>query len=186
MTRIGLLLLLLLGAPALAAPPPKPLPFNDAQGRNLDTIHIPPRSPVRFTEWLKGKSPVAQFEGRFVLVGTYYYGDSQKNTGDEFAGEVFIVPDRGTQLPQFVKRTGQRMIRIDNPEIFAAEVIPAGVLQKVSRKGGGYASGHVAIRVEGLTMAIACDSPSYGTHFASVFRPAGVRIESKRPVTAGC
>ena len=185
MTRIGLLLLLLLGVPAFAAPPPKPLPFNDAQGRNIDTIHVPPRSPVRFTEWLKGKSPIAQFEGRFVLAGTYYYGDSQQNTGDEFVGEAFIVPDRNTQLPQFVTRVGQRTIGIDNPEVFAAEVIPASVLQRVRRKGGGYASGRVAIRVEGFTVSIACDRPSYATKFASIYTPAGAQVANSRPHT-GC
>ena len=186
MTRFGFLLLLFLGVPALAAPPPKPMPFNDAQGRNVDTIHIPPRSPVRFTEWLKGKSPIAQFEGRFVLSGTYYYGNSQKNAGPEFAGEAFIVPDGNEQLPQFVQRAGRRTIGIDNPEVFAFEVIPPSVLQRVRRKGGGYASGHVAVRVEGFTIAIACDSPSYGTHFASVYRPSGARVENTRPPVGGC
>jgi|GEM_PF-4195644 len=186
MTRIGLLLLLFLGVPALAAPPPKPIPLNDAQGRNIDTIHIPPRSPVRFTEWLKGKSPVAQFEGRFVLTGTYYYGDSQQNNGAEFVGEALIVPDRNTQLPQLVTRIGQRAIGIDNADVFAAAVIPSSVLQSVRRKGGGYASGHVAIRVEGFTVGIACDSSSYGTHFASVYTPAGAHIESTRPLIGGC
>ena len=185
MIRIGLLLLLFLGVPALAASPPKPLPFNDAQGRNIDTIHVPPRSPVRFTEWLKGNPPVAQFEGRFVLTGTYYYGDSQQNNGPEFAGEAYVIPDRNAQLPQFVKRVGQRMIAIDNPDIFAAAVIPAGVLQRVRRKGGGYASGRVAVRVEGFTVGIACDNASYGTHFASIYTPGGASIESSRP-RAGC
>jgi hypothetical protein len=56
--RIGLALLLFLSLPALAAKKlPNPLPFNDAQGRNVDAIHIPPRSPVRLTEWLKGEPP---------------------------------------------------------------------------------------------------------------------------------
>lgn len=184
MIRIGLLLLLFLDVPALAVPPPKPVPFNDAQGRNIDTIHVPPRSPVRFTEWLKG--PVAQFEGRFVLTGTYYYGDSQQNKGPDFVGEAYVIPNRNAQLPQFVKRIDQRMVLIDNPEIFAAAVIPAGVLQRVRRKGGGYASGRVAIRVEGFTVGIACDNPSYVTHFASIYTPGGARIESSRPPAGGC
>jgi hypothetical protein len=183
MTRIGLLLLLFLGAPALAVPPPKPIPFNDAQGRNVDTIHVPPRSPVRFTKWLKGN--VAQFEGRFVLTGTYYYGDSLQNNGSEFVGQAHIIPDRDLQVPQLVKRIGPRAIGIDNPDIFADAAIPAGVLQRVRRKGGGYATGHVAIRVEGFTIGIACDSPSYATDFASVYIPAGARVESSRPRT-GC
>jgi hypothetical protein len=58
-------------------------------------------------------------------------------------------------LPQFVKRITPRTISIENADIFAAAVIPAGVLQSVRRKGGGYASGHVAVRVEGFTVSIA-------------------------------
>jgi len=185
MTRIGLLLLLFLGAPALAVPPPKPVPLNDEQGRNIDTIHVPPRSPVRFTGLLKGPSPVAQFEGRFVLTGTYYYGDSQKDNGPEFIGEAYIVPDGNAQLPQLVKRYGPRAIGIDNADVFANAAIPASVLQRVRRKGGGFASGHVAIRVEGFTVGIACDNPTYATNFASVYTPAGSSVASARPHT-GC
>ena len=180
MTRIALLLLLLLGAPAFGASP-GPVPFNDAQGRSIDSITIPLRSPVRFTGWLKGN--VARFEGRFVLEGTYYYGDSA--SGPEFVGEAHIVPDRNARFPQFVKRSGPRTIGIDNPEVFAEAVIPAGVLQGVQRKGGGYASGHVAIRAEGFTVGIVCDKPSYGTHFASVYRPSGAHIENAQP-HSGC
>jgi hypothetical protein len=181
MTRLALLLLLFLGASALAAPPADPVPFNDAQGRGIDSILIPLRSPVRFTGWLEGN--VARFEGRFVLEGTYYYGDGA--SGPDFVGEAHIVPDRNARFPLLVKRNGPRTIGIDNPDIFAEAVIPAGVLQRVRRKGGGYASGHIAIRAEGFTVAIVCDGPSYGTHFASIYRPAGSHIESSQPHT-GC
>jgi hypothetical protein len=181
MTRIALLLLLFLGASALAAPPPKPVPFHDAKGRGIDSIIIPLNSPVRFTGWLEGN--VARFEGRFVLEGTYYYGDAAH--GPEFSGEAHIVPDRNARFPLLVKRNGLRTITIDNPEIFAEAVIPAGVLKSVRRKGGGYASGHVAIRAEGFTIGIVCDRPSYGTHFASIYRPAGAHVESSQP-HSGC
>ena len=183
MNRTALLLLLLVGAPAFAASPGDPVPFNDAQGRSIDSIVIPLRSPVRFTGWLKDN--VARFEGRFVLEGTYYYGDKASNHGPEFVAAAHIVPDRNARFPLLMKRNGPRAIGIDNPEIFAEAVIPAGVLKSVRRKGGGYASGHVAIRAEGFTVAIACDSPSYGTHFASVYRPSGAHIESSQPHT-GC
>jgi len=181
MTRMTLLLLLIVGVPALAAAPPKPVPFNDAQGRTIDSIIIPLGSPVRFTGWLKDN--VARFEGRFVLEGTYYYGDSA--SGPEFVPQAHIVPDRNARYPLLMKRNAPRAIAIDNPEIFAAEVIPAGVRQTVRRKGGGYASGHVAIRAEGFTVELACDNPVYGTHFASVYRPSGAHIESSQPHT-GC
>jgi hypothetical protein len=181
MKRTALLLMLFVGAPAFAAPPANPVPFKDAQGRDIDSIVIPLRTPVRFTGWLQGN--VARFEGRFVLEGTYYYGDGAP--GPEFAGEAHIVPDRNARFPLLAKRNGPRTIAIDNPEIFAAEVIPAGVLQRVRRKGGGYASGHVAIRAEGFTVAIVCDSPAYETHFASVYRPSGAHIESAQP-HSGC
>ena len=182
MNRMTVLFLLVLGAPAFAASPGDPVPFNDAQGRSIDSILIPLQSPVRFSGWLEGN--VARFEGRFVLEGTYYYGDSA--SGSDFVGEAHIVPDRNARFPLLMKRSGARAIKIDNPEIFAQTVIPAGVLQSVRRKGGGYASGHVAIRAEGFTVAIACDRPSYGTHFASVYRPSGSHIENARPNNSGC
>src|SRR5258705_10165195 len=127
MTRIALLLLLFLGASASAAPPANSVPFKDAQGRDVDSIVIPLRSPVRFTGWLQDN--VARFEGRFVLEGTYYYGDGAP--GPEFSGEAHIVPDRNARFPLLVKRNRQRSIAIDNPEIFAEAVIPAGVLKSV-------------------------------------------------------
>ena len=187
MIRIGLALLLFLSLPAAAAKKlPNPLPFNDAQGRNVDAIHVPPRSPVSFSAWLKGPNPVAQFDGRFLLTGTYYYGDSERNKGPDFSGDAYIIPDRNTQLPQLTKRFGLRPIVIDNADGFADAVIPASVLRSVRRKGGGYASGRVAIRVDGFTVGIACDAPSYGTRFSSVFTPAGANIASSRPPIGGC
>jgi hypothetical protein len=181
MNRIGLVLLLIFAAPAFAEPSGKPIPFNDERGHSVDSITVPPRSPVGFDRWLKGKSPVARFEGRFVLKGTYYYGDAANNNGPEFVGEAHIVPDRNTQLPQLVRRNGPLAIRIDNADIFAEAVIPASVFQRVRRKGGGYASGHVAIRVDGLTLGIVCDRPSYGTHFAAVYAPAGAGVTGSQP-----
>ena len=181
MNRIVLLLLLFLSASAFAVPPAKPVPFKDAQGRETDSILIPLNSPVRFTGWLPGN--VARFEGRFVLEGTYYYGDSAP--GPEFSGEAHIVPDRNARFPLLVKRNGPRTITIDNPEVFAEAVIPAGVIKSVRRKGGGYATGHVAIRAEGFTVGIVCDRPSYVTHFASIYRPSGAHIENAQPHT-GC
>ena len=187
MIRIGLALLLLLSLPAAAQRIPNPIPFNDAQGHAIDAIHVPPRSPVKFSAWLKGPNPVAQFEGsRFLLTGTYYYGDSERNKGPDFSGHAYIIPDRNAQLPQLSKRVGSRAIVLDNPDYFADMVIPASVLRGVRRKGGGYVSGRVAIRVDGFTVGIACDAPSYGTHFASMHTPAGINVVSARPAVGGC
>ena len=187
MIRIGLALLLFLSLPAAAQRVPNPMPFNDAQGRAIDAIHVPPRSPVKFSGWIKGPNPVAQFEGaRFLLTGTYYYGDSEHNKGPDFSGSAFIIPDRNTQLPQLTKRLTPRAIVIDNPDRFADAVVPASVLRSVRSKGGGYASGRVAIRVDGFTVGVACDAPSYGTHFQSVFTPAGATVASARPSIGDC
>lgn len=186
--RTGLALLLFLSLPAAAAPKqPNPMPFNDAQGRAVDAIHVPPRSPVSFSAWLKGPNPVAQFEGsRFLLTGTYYYGDSEGNKSSDFSGSAYIVPDGKAQLPQLTKRFGSRAIVLDNPDYFADSVIPASVLRSVRRKGGGYASGRVSIRVDGFTVGIACDAPSYGTHFQSALKPSGAVVASTRPAIGGC
>jgi hypothetical protein len=180
MIRIGLALLLAFNVSAFAASP-APIPFQDAQGRSIDSIIIPLRTPVRFAGWLKGN--VARFEGRFVLEGTYYYGDG--GHGPDFAAEAHIVPDRNARFPQLMKRNGLRTVAIDNPEVFAEEVIPASVLQRVRRKGGGYASGHVSIRAEGFTIGMVCDSPTYETHFAAVRTPSGAHVENTQPHT-GC
>ncbi len=190
MIRIGLALLLFLSLPALAAQRvPNPIPIHDAQGVAIDAIHVPPRSPVSFSKWLKGptSNPVAQFEGsRFLLTGTYYYGDREGNKSSDFSGSAYIIPDGKAQLPQLTKRTGSRVIVLDNPDYFADSVIPASVLRNVRRKGGGYASGRVAIRVDGFTVGIACDTPSYGTHFQSALMPSGATVASTRPPIGGC
>lgn len=189
MIRIGLTLLLFLTLPAAAAQKlPNPMPFNDAQGRTIDAIHVPPRSPVSFSAWLKGPdaNPVAQFEGsRFLLTGTYYYGDSERNKGPNFSGDAYIIPDRNAQLPQLTRRVGVRAIVIDNPDRFADAVIPPSVLRSVRSKGGGYASGRVAIRVDGFTVGIACDAPSYSTHYVSALTPAGATVAPSRPNAGG-
>jgi hypothetical protein len=185
MNRLGLALLLIFSVPALAAEPSGPIQFKDEQGRPIDTIHVPPRSPVLFAGWLKGAAPTAQFSGRFLLSGTYYYGAAAKKDVRDFVGQARIVPDPNVQLPQFSQRSAQRVIEIDNPESFAQAVIPASVLQTLRRKGGGFASGHVSVRVDGLNLGIACDRPSYGTHFLSLYTPAGAFIENAAPQT-GC
>jgi hypothetical protein len=183
MTRIGFVLLLFLGVPVLAASPGNPIPFLGHP--DIDSIVVPQPSPVHFTGWLKGDFPAAQFKGRFLLTGTYYYSDGAFNDGPEFTGEAVIFPDNPGMLPQFVKRNGEHKIGIDNPSAFATAVIPADTLRKVSRKGGGYATGHVAIWAEGFTVSIVCDSPSYGTHFVSMYKPAGVRLARSMP-DVGC
>jgi hypothetical protein len=194
--RVAITLLLFLSPPAFAAERPipfaelpNPMPLNDAQGRAVDAIHVPPRSPVSFSGWSKdpNSNPVAQFEGaRFLLTGTYYYGDNERDKGREFSGSAYIIPDRNAQLPQLTKRVGSRAIVIDNPDRFADAVIPASVLRSVRSKGGGYASGRVAIRVDGFTVGIACDAPSYVTHFVSVFTPSGATVAKARPPIGGC
>jgi hypothetical protein len=172
--------LALLTLPVMAAPRgPQTISFPDAR-KSVDRIVIPADSPVQFAAVIKNKDrggeDRASFTGRFLLVGTYYYGDSDLNdsTGAayQFAPQAYIVPDDGmaARLPQFSVRNGVRPIFISNPEAFAKAAVPEAAQRQVACRACGAASAHIAIWVDQFSAQIECDAPDYEVRFVSVYK----------------
>ena len=117
MNAIRRLLILALVPVLISAAPAKqiiPLPDNDAGG---EALIVPADSPVHFRGW--NKYGYAQFDGRFVLTGTFMYGCGE---GDcEGAGPykeseltLAVVPDAelAARLPNWKIRHNDMMILI--------------------------------------------------------------------------
>ena len=167
--------------PLAAADSPSTIPLP----RGVDMIVIPPDSPVRFTSM--GKHGLAKFNGRFVLSGTYYYGDNEYNDGPEVYLTLYFVPDPqvAARLPYFKIRGRPNVIFITNSDDFVKAVIPKRTLGKLARKGSPHASGKVSIWADGLKTRIECDAPEYMAHFASVYKPATQLVAAYKP-DVGC
>ncbi|HTQ36718.1 MAG TPA: hypothetical protein VMH77_06755 [Steroidobacteraceae bacterium] len=146
-----------------------------------DTVLVPAGSPVRFDA--QQEHDELRFSGRFVLSGTYYYGDGEFNDGPDFRPEVMFVPDPdiAARLPYFQVRGHADAIYIENGREFARAVIPAGTLARASRKGAPHATGRVSVWVDGFAASIQCDTPNYAAHFVSVYKPGQVASLGKSP-----
>jgi hypothetical protein len=148
---------------------------------NADRIAVPADSPVHYSGSSKkyGDEPVANFPEKFLLTGTYYYGDNDFNdSGDQnpskyvFDPMAYIVPDTAiaARLPHFVKRGGPVFIFLKNPVAFARAVVPDRTARQVRCRTCGVASGHIEVWVDQLSVGIACDNPDYEARFLSVNR----------------
>ena len=86
----------LLALPAVAASAPRTIPFD-----SVDSLVVPADSPIKYSGIeTKSGTKVASFRGRFLLTGTYYYGDNDLNdSGNDhpaeyvFLPQAYIVPD---------------------------------------------------------------------------------------------
>ena len=153
--------------------------------RGVDTIVIPADSPVTFAS--RGKHSGVNFDGRFVLSGTYYYGDAEFNDGPEVMLELTFIPDpaMAARLPYFKERGRPHAIFLTNGEALAKAVIPGATLAALNKKGAPYATGKVSILVDKFTTQIECDAPEYTARFISVYKPAVLVALAKSPDT-GC
>ena len=181
--RTGFLsaILVLLLQPLAAADNPSTIPLP----RGVDTIVIPPDSPVRFASM--GKHGLAKFSGRFVLSGTYYYGDNEFNDGPEVYLTLYFVPDPqvAARLPYFKTRGRPHVIFITNSGDFVKTVIPRKTLAKLVKKGSPHATGKVSIWADGFKTRIECDAPEYMAHFISLYKPAKQLVAAYKP-DVGC
>jgi hypothetical protein len=155
----------------------------------IDRIAVPANSPIRYAGMHKehGDS-VALFRGKFLLTGTYYYGDNDFNdSGDEkpseyvFDPQAYIIPDRdiAERLPHFVIRNGKQTIFLTNPVAFARAAVTKQEARRVRCRTCGDATGRIAIWVDRFSASIDCDSPSYDVHFLSVANPIKTVIVPK-------
>ena len=155
----------------------------------IDRIAVPANSPIRYAGTRKEDGvPVALFRGKFLLTGTYYYGDNDFNdSGDEkpseyvFDPQAYIIPDRdiAERLPHFVVRNGRQTIFLTNPVAFAKAAVAERDARRVRCRSCGNATGHIAIWVDRFSAGIDCDAPSYGVRFLSVANPIKTAIVPK-------
>jgi hypothetical protein len=158
------------------------IPFPAAN----DRVAVPTDSPVRYAGLrTKDGETVASFGGKFLLTGTYYFGDNDFNdSGDEHASDyvfdpqAYVIPDAtiATRLPYFVIRNSRQIIFLSNPVSFAKAVVPEQAARRVRCRSCGDATGHIAIWVDQFSAGIACDSPYYEARFLSVDRPTKIAV----------
>jgi len=172
--------LILLSVPALSATPaPQGIPFPNTR----DSVVIPVGTSIRYFGIRNREGePVAIFQGRLMLAGTYYYGDNEFNdSGDEkpsdyrFDPEAYIIPDADTvaRLPHFAIRNRRPYtILINNPNAFAKAVLSRTAQRRVRCRNCGVASGHIAIWVDQFSAGIVCDAPDYEVRFLSIYMAA--------------
>ena len=171
---VPLFLALLISPVVVAASDSQAIPFGDA-----DNIVVPANSPVHFSGIQNEPDSTATFNGRFLLAGTYYYGDSAFNdSGDEhlsdyvFEPQAYIIPDDDVValLPHFERRNQRPVIFIKNPATFAKAVLSKSAALQVRCRTCGDVTGHIAIWVDQFGAGIVCDSASYGVRFVSVYK----------------
>jgi hypothetical protein len=175
-----------LSLPATAAlPEPKSIPYPNT----TDSVVVPADSPVQYSgAKKKDGEDVLTFKGRFLLTGTFYYGDNDFNdSGDDhpseyvFLPQAYIIPDDNVaaQLPRFAIRNGRQTIFISNPTTFAKAAISKTEVRRVRCRTCGDVTGHIAIWVDQFSAGIACDAPSYVVRFVSVDKPTTLTLVPK-------
>ena len=180
--------LIFLSLPATAASPEsQSIPYPNTN----DSVLVPVDSPVHYSGIKTKNGDIVTFQGRFLLTGTYYYGDNDFNdSGDEhpsryvFEPRAYVIPDDdvAARLPHFLIRSGRQPIFIDNPNAFATAVIPKTKARRVRCRGCGDATGHIAIWADQFGAGIDCDKPTYTARFLSVYKLAPLVLGPKPPM----
>ena len=146
-----------------------------------EVLIVPKDSVVHFRS--KELHGPAVFDGKFVLTGTYYYGDAEFNDGPEVMLELTFIPDPASaaRLPYFKQRGRPNAVFLTNGAAFANSVIPRATLATLNQKGAPRATGRVSIWVDRFQAGVVCDAPEFNARFVSVYRPAVLIALAKAP-----
>jgi len=162
-------LALLLGS---AVSGPTVIPHPEAKG---EALIVPADSPVHFRGW--DKYGYAQFDGRFVLTGTFVYGcggNCADYEGPITEGDlqVRVAPDPAVaaRLPNWKIRHSDMVILItratDLVRMFATPrqhaALRAGKIKDLR--------GRLSIVVDHFRAGIECDAPSFDARFVRVVK----------------
>jgi hypothetical protein len=150
-----------------------------------EVLIVPKDSPVHFLS--KEPHGPAVFDGKFVLTGTYYYGDAEFNDGPEVMLELTFIPDpaMAARLPYFKQRGRPHAVFLTNGAAFANAVISKTTLAALTKKGAPRATGRVSIWVDKFKAEVVCDAPEFNARFVSVYKPAVLVALAKAP-EIGC
>jgi len=156
------------------APSQFPLP------RGIDTIVVPSGSPVRFASM--DEHGRASFKGRFVLSGTYYYGDNEYSDGPDVYLTLYFVPDPdiAARLPYFKIRGRPSVIFLNNSDTFVNAVVSRQTLARLQKKGAPRAAGKIAIWADGFEARIECDAAEFRSRFVSIYKPARALVAANK------
>jgi hypothetical protein len=166
-------LLALVALPVLAAPGDAPIRYRN------DRMLVPPGSPVRFSGYDRKRDGEVIFRGRFLLTGTFYYGDEEFDGERSATPSAVIFTDKAVvnRLPRFAAHDAPNMIHISNPDAFAKAVLPKSFMARVKNGAANrYATGHVAVWVDAFSAGMACNAASYEVRFVKLEHPTSVRI----------
>jgi hypothetical protein len=165
--------LALIALPVLAAPGDAPIRYRN------DHMLVPKASPVHFSGYDKRRDGEVIFRGRFLLTGTFYYGDEEFDGGRSFTPSAVIFTDKtvADRLPRFAAHDAANVIHVSNPDAFAKAVLPKSFQARVRNKATNrYATGHVAIWVDAFSAGMACNTASYEVRFVKLEHPTSVRL----------
>jgi hypothetical protein len=157
-----------------AVPGPIVVPFPKAAN---EAVIIPPDSPVKFRGWDRS-SGYAQFDGRFVLSGTFTYGCG--STCADYDGpvsdsdlQVQIVPDPkvAAVLPNWKNRHNDMLVLIVDGKSLATAI--ATPRQHAALRSGKIKDlrGRTAIVVDHFETGIECDTANFRARFAGMVKP---------------
>ena len=135
---------------------------------------IPKGSPVKFVSL--AQYGVANFQGRFVMSGSYHYGYITNDPSrDATFGqlELYFLPDTAIRkiLPYWKERGAVREMRFKNEHDFVTTVISTDDLTKLKEKKIFSVTGRAWIVVENYEASVECDYPTYAVTFVSIERP---------------
>lgn len=152
-----------------ASPADRLIPHPDP-GTENEALIIPHDSPVKFRRW--DKYGYAQFDGSFVLTGTFTYGcvaDCEGPVEEEYL-RVDVVPDpaMAARLPHWKVRDHDMSIVIVREKRLAKSI--ASPRQHAALRAGKiqYVRGRVAIAVDDFRTGIECDSANFTARFVAI------------------
>jgi hypothetical protein len=163
-------LALLIGS---AGPAPKIIPHPEAQG---EALIVPADSPVHFRRW--DKYGYAQFDGSFVLTGTFEYGcggncADYEGPIEEADLQLRVVPDPSVavSLPNWKIRHSDLLILVTNAKSLVRMF--ASPRQHAALRAGKIKDlrGRISIVVDHFRAGIECDAPSFDARFVRIVRP---------------
>ena len=150
-----------------------------------DAVVVPPASPVKFASF--GAVHAARFIGKFVLSGTYTYGDEIGKDSSERNLALSFTPDPSdaAKLP-YRKNYGRiDTILITNKDEFIGAAIPRKKLAAVRMGRVPYATGRVAIWADTLEVHVECDTQYSTVRFISIYRSEQLLAARSAP-GSGC
>ena len=146
-----------------------PLPDKDAGD---DALIVPADSPVHFRGW--DKYGYAEFEGRFVLTGSYMYGcEADCEGAGPFKDSDLVLTiepdaDLKARLPNWKIRHNDMMILIRRWKSLTPSLGTPAERKRLRAGKVPYLAGRISIVVDHFKTGLECDSANFEARFIAV------------------